>query len=63
MVNVKTNLSSNEWSRFEAARRRLGIEDEPDALELAVLESVDDFDHDTIRRIFLAAFGKQEGLN
>lgn len=51
-------LTREEWCRFEKLRREKGIEDEPGELHLAVLECVDDFDHDTIRRIFLAAFEK-----
>ena len=53
-------LTKEERRRFEEVRQRLDIEDERDSLELALLESIDDYDDDTIRRMFLLAFEKEK---
>jgi hypothetical protein len=49
-------MTEEERRKFEELRKMLGVEDDRDELHLYVLERVDDFDDDTIRRIFLAAF-------
>jgi hypothetical protein len=53
-------LSQEELRRFEAVRKSLDIENNREDLELAMLESIDDFDDDTIRRMFLVAFEKEK---
>lgn len=49
-------MNADEMERFERTREKLGIPDDEEALELAICEAINDVDHDTLRRVFLAVF-------